>query len=130
MAIHNEPTVLLTSFKRDGDGVGTPVWIAPLGDGTSGFTTPTGSWKVKRIRREPRVTVQACDVRGTPTPGSEPVEMHATVHDDAPTMARVRGAIAAKYGIQHRLVGLAERVAGFVRHRRVERYVIVLAPIA
>ncbi|SDH47263.1 PPOX class F420-dependent oxidoreductase [Agrococcus jejuensis] len=127
MRIADATYVLLTSFKRDGDGVGTPVWIAPLGDGTAGFTTPSNAWKAKRIRRTPRVLVQESDVRGTPTPGSEPVELHATVHADAPTVARVRAAVRAKYGFQYRLISGVERVVGFVRRRSVERVVIVLA---
>ncbi|WP_144720224.1 PPOX class F420-dependent oxidoreductase [Agrococcus jejuensis] len=127
MRIAEATYVLLTSFKRDGDGVGTPVWIAPLGDGTAGFTTHSNAWKAKRIRRTPRVVVQESDVRGTPTPGTDPVELHATVHSDAATVARVRSAIAAKYGFQYRLISGVERVAGFVRRRSVERVVIVLA---
>lgn len=127
MRIADATYVLLTSFKRDGDGVGTPVWIAPLGDGTAGFTTHSNAWKAKRIRRTPRVVVQESDVRGTPTPGTDPVELHATVHSDAATVARVRSAIAAKYGFQYRLISAVERITGLVRRRSVERVVIVLA---
>lgn len=127
MRIADARFVRLTSYKRDGSGVATPVWIAPLGDGTAGFTTPSGTWKVTRIRRTPRVVVQQSDVRGRPTPGTEPVELHATVHADAATVARVRAAIAAKYGVQYRLISAVERIAGVVRRRPAERVVIVLA---
>lgn len=127
MRIADATYVLLTSFKRDGDGVGTPVWIAPLGDGSAGFTTHANAWKVRRIRRTPRVVVQESDVRGTPSPGSEPVELHATVHSDAANVDRVRAAVAAKYGFQYRLISVVERVSGFVRRRSVDRVVIVLA---
>jgi uncharacterized protein len=59
-----ERYVSLTTFKRDGSTASTPVWVV-TDDGRrllvwSGATT----WKVKRIRRDPRVRVAACDIRG------------------------------------------------------------------
>jgi len=127
MAIPDAQYVLLTSFKRDGAGVGTPVWIAPLGDGTAGVTTMSNAWKAKRIRRTPRVLVQPCDVRGTPTLGTEPVEALGTVHEDAATTQRVEAALRAKYRLQYRFVTAIQRLAGVVGRRRVQSVVIVLA---
>ena len=57
--------VLLTTFRRDGRAVPTPVWIVPLDDGL-GIWTPGSSGKVKRIRRSGAVTLAPCDRRGTP----------------------------------------------------------------
>ncbi|QCR20362.1 PPOX class F420-dependent oxidoreductase [Agrococcus sp. SGAir0287] len=127
MAIPDAQYVLLTSFKRDGQGVGTPVWIAPLGDGTAGVTTMSNAWKAKRIRRTPRVLVQPCDVRGTPTPGTEPVEAVGAVHEDAATKQRVEAALRAKYRLQYRFITAIQRIAGVIGRRRVEGVVIVLA---
>lgn len=127
MPIPDATYVLLTSFKRDGEGVGTPVWIAPLGDGTAGVTTMSNAWKAKRIRRTPRVLVQPCDMRGTPTPGTEPVEARGTVHDDAATQRRVEQALRSKYRLQYRLITAVQRIAGFIGRRKVEGVVIVLA---
>ncbi|MFM2475434.1 PPOX class F420-dependent oxidoreductase, partial [Burkholderia cenocepacia] len=126
MPIPDAAYVLLTSFKRDGAGVGTPVWIAPLADGTAGVTTMSNAWKAKRIRRTPRVVVQPCDVRGTPTPGTEPVELRGTVHADAVTVGRVQSALEAKYGMQYRLITVVQRIAGVVGRSKVEGVVIVL----
>ncbi len=58
--------------------------------------TVTDSWKVKRIRRNPRVTVAACDVRGNPK--GPAVEATAEILDDAGT-DRARDAIAKRYGL-------------------------------
>jgi uncharacterized protein len=60
----NERYISLTTFKRDGTAVSTPVWVVS-DDGNrllvwSGVTT----WKMKRIRRDPRVRVAPCDARG------------------------------------------------------------------
>ncbi len=58
--------VLLTSFRRDGTPVGTPVSIAV--DGDRGYLpSPGTAWKVKRIRNEPRIEIAPCTPRGRPT---------------------------------------------------------------
>jgi PPOX class probable F420-dependent enzyme len=55
--------VMLTTFRKDGTPVGTPVWAA-ADQGKLYVWTVTDSWKVKRLRRNPAVRVQACDARG------------------------------------------------------------------
>ena len=61
----------VTSFRRDGTGVATPVWFVGEGDRLLAMTA-AGSGKVKRIRRNPSVTMAACSARGrlhgTPIP--------------------------------------------------------------
>lgn len=108
--IADEQFVLLTTFKRDGSGVGTPVWIAPLPDGRAGFTTSSTTWKAKRLRRDPRVTLQACDRRGTPRPGAPVVEGTGVVVTEGPEPARVAAAISAKYGWQVTVIHLLQRL--------------------
>ncbi len=79
VTIADETYVLFTSFRKNGEGVGTPVWIAALPDGTAGFTTELDSGKVKRVRNNPRVTLQPCDMRGKVKPGSTAVDATAEV---------------------------------------------------
>ena len=55
--------VSLTTFRRSGAAVATPVWAAPDGD-TLVVWTRADSGKVKRLRHTSRVTVAPCDVRG------------------------------------------------------------------
>ena len=61
----------LTSFRRDGGGVATPVWFVEA-DGRLLVETDAGSYKVRRIRRDPRVTIAPCTatgrLRSTPRP--------------------------------------------------------------
>jgi PPOX class probable F420-dependent enzyme len=58
--------VLLTTYRRDGTPVGTPVSLAV--DGERAFIrSPASAWKVKRMRRNPRVAIASCTVRGRPT---------------------------------------------------------------
>ncbi|WP_227982428.1 PPOX class F420-dependent oxidoreductase [Nocardia spumae] len=88
--------VLLTTYKKDGTPVGTPVWVAPDGDELVVWTNPkTG--KVKRLRRNAAVTLRACDSRGRPT-GSEASAATARILDTAGT-EHVRDLIAGKYGL-------------------------------
>jgi PPOX class probable F420-dependent enzyme len=55
--------ISLETFKKNGDGVKTPVWFV-LHDGALYVYTEADSWKVKRIRNNRRVRVAACDIRG------------------------------------------------------------------
>lgn len=59
-------TVRLTTFKRDGTPVGTPVHIA-VADGKAYFRTPHKTWKVKRLRNSPRVEIAPSTFRGRAT---------------------------------------------------------------
>jgi uncharacterized protein len=65
-------SVLLTSYRRDGTPVGTPVSLAV--DGERAFLrSPGNGWKVRRMRNTPRVEIAPCTPRGRPTgPGHEP----------------------------------------------------------
>ncbi len=55
--------VSLTTYRRSGVAVPTPVWAAPDG-GDLVVWTRADSGKVKRLRHTSRVTVAPCDVRG------------------------------------------------------------------
>jgi PPOX class probable F420-dependent enzyme len=57
--------LLLTTFRKDGTPVATPVWFV-INDGELHTTTLESAGKLKRIRNNARVTVAACTVRGTP----------------------------------------------------------------
>jgi uncharacterized protein len=58
----------LESFRKNGQGVRTPVWFAadPAGGApqTLYVYTEADSGKVKRIRRDSRVRIAPCDMRG------------------------------------------------------------------
>ncbi len=109
MAISDEKYVSFTTFRRNGERVSTPVWIAPLADGTAGFTTDLVCGKTKRIANNPQVELQACGARGAVKPGAEVVRATATVvSGDA--MRPVRQAIATKYTILGRLAAIFEQV--------------------
>ena len=87
--------VLLTTFRKDGTPVATPLWAALDGERLLVWTV-TDSYKVKRIRRNPSVTVAVSDPRGNPK--GDPVAAKAENHDGHGT-DHARDAIARRYGI-------------------------------
>jgi PPOX class probable F420-dependent enzyme len=63
--LERSSTALLTTFRRSGEGVPTPVSVA-LDAGLAYFVTATNSGKAKRLARCGRVSLTPCTVRGTP----------------------------------------------------------------
>jgi PPOX class probable F420-dependent enzyme len=55
--------ISLETFKKNGEGVKTPVWFVLHNDALYVYTE-ADSWKVKRIRNNPRARVAVCNVRG------------------------------------------------------------------
>ncbi|MFD7406169.1 PPOX class F420-dependent oxidoreductase [Streptomyces sp. NPDC059866] len=98
--------LLITSYRRNGTPVPTPVWVVADGDAL-GVWTVADSWKVKRIRNRSDVLVGPCDLRGNPT--GEQVPATAEITDPA-TTARYRQLIARKYGVVGRLTLLGSRL--------------------
>lgn len=87
--------VLVTTFRKDGTGVPTPVWAARDGEELL-FWTRSDSGKVKRLRRNQAVEIAECDIRGNPR--TEPTTGTARLLDAAGT-DRARRVIARKYGL-------------------------------
>jgi len=101
--------VLLTTFRKTGVAVSTPVWAAPEGDELL-VTTGGQSGKVKRLRHTERVTLTPCDVRGNVADGAATIEATASVHDDEATMARLDRALNAKYGIKYKMIRAGQKL--------------------
>jgi uncharacterized protein len=56
--------VSLETFKKNGQGVKTPVWFVFPDETAFYIYTEQDSWKVKRIRNNGRVRVAPSDIRG------------------------------------------------------------------
>jgi PPOX class probable F420-dependent enzyme len=100
-----ERYISLTTFKRDGTPVSTPVW-ATSDDGRrllvwSGART----WKVRRLRRDPRVLVAAASFRG--------VERGARIAGQARVVGDpgIDRLLRRKYRVLKRLLDLVNRRA-------------------
>lgn len=98
--------LLLTTYRKNGTPVATPVWVVPEGDLIYAWSAKdTG--KVKRIRRNGDVTIAPCDFKGNPK--GESVPAHATLMTDDES-DHVRSLIARKYGLMGRLTLLGSRL--------------------
>ncbi len=102
----------VTSFKRDGTPVATPVWFVSDGQRLFAFTD-LHSAKVRRIRRNPQIMVASCRVNGKLR--REPVAAHAEVLTATPELERVQRLLLQRYKISYRVVMLIYRVGRRLR---------------
>ena len=65
-AIHDQNYISLTTFRKSGVGVPTPVWFGE-GDGKLYVMTRSDMGKTKRIRNNSKVRVAPCTIRGKVT---------------------------------------------------------------
>lgn len=97
--------ISLTTRRRDGSLVSTPVWLVSDDGRRLLIWTGAATGKVKRIRRDPRVFVAKSNYRGRER--GPRIEGHARIADDADV--EVKNLIRDKYGWQMKLL---ERFAG------------------
>jgi PPOX class probable F420-dependent enzyme len=64
--IRNAKCISLTTFKRDGTRISTPIWSNVI-DNEIYVTTEPSAWKVERIANNPNVEFAACTQRGKVT---------------------------------------------------------------
>jgi PPOX class probable F420-dependent enzyme len=106
-SLRTQPTVLLTTFRRDGTPVGTPVNIAVDGE-RAYFRTWDAAGKAKRLRRDPTVEIAPSTWNGRPT--GPAMRARARLLDGAEA-ARAAALLAAKHPLLHGiLVPLTHRL--------------------
>ncbi len=115
--------VALTTFRRTGVAVTTPVWFAPSLDepGSFAIISVDETGKTKRLAHTDRVELRACDVRGRVADDAPTFRGTARVVRDAAGVASVRRAVVAKYGFQARFSTIADKVGGVVGIRPAPR---------
>ena len=118
MALGDEKYILLTTFRRDGTPVATPVWCVPAGDGSVGFWTSSGSGKAKRLAHTERVTVQACNGRGKVKDGTQPVDATARLVT-GDELEDIRRKVVAKYGFMTKVTKFLGSIGGFVKRKKI-----------
>jgi uncharacterized protein len=106
--------ISLTTYKRDGSGVATPVWITGS-DGTYVFTSGDKTWKARRLHNDPRVTAQESDVRGRVKPAAPVYAGTGVVKTDAQSVAAAERAVGEKYGWQFKATQVVDRVKAILR---------------
>lgn len=99
--LEGEQYISLTTYRRNGNAVPTPVWFAEK-NGKFYITTNVDAGKVKRIRNNGHVKFSACDARGL-IHGEELTGM-ASVHNTDSEMGKLaNNALNEKYGMMKRV---------------------------
>jgi PPOX class probable F420-dependent enzyme len=114
--------VALTTYRRDGRPVTTPVWMVPL-EGKIYVFTAEGTGKAKRVRATGRVRFAPCNMNGRVILG-EWREGSGRVVDDEALRDRALAALQRKYGWQLSVALLVYRLRGLYR----DRVVLELTP--
>lgn len=91
-----KPFLNLETFRKNGDGMKTPVWFTQKDD-VLYVRTVANSGKVKRIRNNGNVRIVPCEANGTPT--GDWVTAQAVEVTDQATAELVAQLLADKYGI-------------------------------
>lgn len=105
----NQNYLNIETFRRNGQGVRTPVWFVEAG-GAIFIRTGANSGKVKRIRNNPGVQLASCKADGTvigewiPAKGREITDPETDKHVDQ--------MLGKKYGIQKNLFAWMSRLRG------------------
>ncbi|HEY9264755.1 MAG TPA: PPOX class F420-dependent oxidoreductase [Mycobacterium sp.] len=100
--------ILLTTFTKDGRPKPTAIWAVVDGDRLIAITQEQ-SWKVKRIRNTPRVTIAECDRSGKPK--GEAVEATATILDKSANGATY-DALGKRYGLLGKTFNFFSKLRG------------------
>jgi PPOX class probable F420-dependent enzyme len=114
--------IVLTTYRRDGRPVTTPVWAAPL-NGNLYVVTARSTGKVRRLRATDRVRFARSNMNGRRILGAWH-EGSGRVVEDELRRGEALAALRRKYGWQMSLAILINRLRGLDR----ERVVLELTP--
>jgi uncharacterized protein len=109
-SLRETKTILLTTYRRDGTPVATPVSIA-FDNERAFFRSYDRAWKTKRLRKNPSVEVAPATLRGKPT--GPAIRARATLlSEDQGKVAAT--ALARRHRLlQAALVPVAHRILGY-----------------
>jgi PPOX class probable F420-dependent enzyme len=116
--LSDEKYISLTTYRRDGTPVATPVWAVKLDDQQIGFWTSSGSGKAKRLAHTAHVTVAPCDARGRVKAGAVAVDATARLVT-GDELAEIRSRIVSKYGVMTKFTKLLATIVGTLRGKRI-----------
>jgi PPOX class probable F420-dependent enzyme len=98
MAISDEKYVSSTTFRKSGTPVSTATWIVDLDGGRVGFWTSSASGKYKRLRNNPKITLQPSDGRGKVKADTALVRGTVELLTSGPDFDALQSKVRAKYG--------------------------------
>jgi uncharacterized protein len=123
-----EQCIALTTFRKTGQAVTTPVWFAER-LGTIYVETYANEGKVKRLRHTAHVTLAPCTYSGKITGAVS--EGNARILTASQESATAQEALSRKYGLVRRLYYLGMALARILRRQpKSELVYIAIEPIA
>jgi PPOX class probable F420-dependent enzyme len=105
----NHQYLNLETFRKNGNGVKTPVWFVQDGDALF-VRTIANSGKVKRIRNHQQVHIAPCKMDGALL--GNWIEASALLVSDPEIDLKIDHLLGKKYGLMKSLFGLASSIQG------------------
>lgn len=110
-AFANQSYLNLESYRKTGEAIRTPLWFVEDGEALY-FYTVAHSFKVKRLKNNPRVLVAPCNYSGKLK--GEWVEASARLLDTAEA-SHADNLLNQKYGLSKRILNFFARLRGHKR---------------
>ena len=120
-SLDKNPYISLTTYRRNGKAVSTPVWFARADNALYIFSAADAG-KVKRLRNSSRAQVADCNYRGKVL--SEWRSVEACLLDESEETSHAYELLQRKYGLQMTLTNLMSRIAGRINQRQVIKVVL------
>jgi hypothetical protein len=125
MISNQEHYINLSTRKRDGSSVNTPVWFAQRGKTNNYYVySLDNSGKVKRIRNFPDVKIATCKFSGKRK--SDWVDARAELVYESEHIRIAYECLGEKYGIRFRIGDFFSRIKGTYHRRQIIRFSIDL----
>jgi len=124
VSLGNADFISLTTFRKTGEAVSTPVWIGRDGEALI-VTTPDDSGKVKRLRNNARVEMRPSSRMGKVADDAVTVEGYAQIIGGVAGMAPLEQIIRKKYRMEYYVFMLIERIAA---RRQKPRVILRITP--
>lgn len=114
--LEKAPYINLATFRKNGDVVKTPVWVA-VHEGVGYVFSEPNVGKVKRIRNNPKVQIAECDMRGGLL-GDWANGTARLVNDEAEISA-MYPAFNRKYGVIMHITNFLAKLVGRYQRRQI-----------
>ncbi|MFN8489770.1 MAG: PPOX class F420-dependent oxidoreductase [Caldilineaceae bacterium] len=106
--LQNQQFMNLTTYRKTGVPVTTPVWFAQVDDKLYVYTQ-ANSGKVKRVRNNGKVEVSPCTRSGKPLGPTQPALAHILPLEEG---KRVDTLLTNKYGLLKRIISFVAKLRG------------------
>ncbi len=107
----NQNYLNMESYRKSGEAIRTPLWFVQDGD-VLYFYTVAHSFKVKRLKNNPRIRIAPCDMRGNLK--GDWVDATARVLDTAEA-SHADNLLNQKYGLLKRTLNFFAKLRGHKR---------------